>query len=146
VNDEGESAYTKAMKTRLRAGQGLYGPDVIGCINSGFSPVLFHDRRGFWWAGYFNDIAEVKEQMLYVTARGTKRIIRHEGRRVLRVKTKAVAARFFAALVAQRIEENREEQARAREAMKRLREAVDPSERLRAALDLEESVGFPSVL
>jgi len=111
---EEKGAYDKAMKTRLRAGQGLRGPDCIGCINSGFSPVLFHDRRGFWWAGYYNDIAEVKEQALYVTARSTKRVIQHKGRRVLRVKTKAVAARFFAALVAQRIAENREEQAAAR--------------------------------
>lgn len=138
-------ALAKAAGARIRKGDGLRGPDVMGCYNTGFEPILHHDRRGFWYAGFWNDIVEVMQKKLFmvvrgnVVMRGVRRKIHVHKRLVLRGKTKAPAARYFAELVGTRILENRIEAEGLRQEVTKLRDAKDPSTAMRAAFKLSDA-------
>ena len=100
---------------RLRKGQGIKGPEPVGCFNTGTAPVLFHTILGRWLVGPELAVDGARRAILFDRYKH-KRTLQFDGRTVHIFSTRAPAVARFQAILAVRTAERAADVARIRAA------------------------------
>lgn len=133
---------TKTIKVpRLKPGQGVKGPEPMGCFNTGAAPVIYRSKlTDGYIVGPQMAVEDARRVMLTMAIRqtlGNRRVLDVERRRVWLFKTRGPAVKRFSEMCAEQAEWNRQERERHMEA-RRKANSDDPRERMEGALALSD--------
>jgi len=126
---------------RLNKGEGLKGPEPLGCFNTGVAPMLWRANTGDYLVGADNDVYEIRQRLCFDRHRAElahKRIIdmpKPNKRKVYKFKGRNPAIAKFTELYNAAISDRNADIATVQQARKDANSS-DPEKRIKGALTL----------